>query len=302
MKSSELKILFILFGMLCTLQLGAQELECRVVVNSIQIQTTERRVFTEMEDEFSRFISDRKWTSDEFQDQERIKCALMINLDKVSGTGNYSGSIQVISVRPTFNTTYETSVVNFGDKDFNFEYVEGQAMNYSDNSYTSNLTSMLAYFAQMVLAYDYDTFSELGGTDMFNRALQTVNNAQQSGFSGWDQFNSIKNRYWWTNNALNRNMKPFREAVYQYHRLGLDQMAENPEEGKLNIMEAMVKIDKVNSAMPQSLLVRTFLDSKSDELISMFSQGDLNMRRQAFELLKRLDPARSEEFKKILSN
>lgn len=280
----------------------AQELDCRVIIDATQAESTERGVFTEMEDEFSRFMNDRTWTNDDFLNQERIKCGIMILLKAQNDGSNYSASVQIISVRPVFNTAYESSILNFGDTDFDFDYKQSQTLNYADNSFTSNITSLLAYYAYMILAFDYDTFGELGGEQYYEKARQVVTTAQQSRYKGWDQFSDIVSRYWLSQNSLDRLMKPYREAMYQYHRLGLDVLAEKPEEGRKNILEALAKIDQVNKAKPRSVIIINFMDTKLDELTNIFSEGDLAERREAYDLLKSISPSRTEDFKKILTN
>ncbi|UXP30640.1 DUF4835 family protein [Reichenbachiella agarivorans] len=292
--------LTLLFGF--SIKSFAQELDCRVVINAQLIQSTERRVFQEMESEFSRFINERKWTDGEFQNNEKIKCAIMINLEEQPNVSNFNATVQIISIRPVYGTTYETSLINFADRNFDFEYTQSQPMNYTENSYTSNITSLLAYYAYMVLAYDYDSFSNLGGDRMFTKAWEVVNTAQQSGYTGWDQFSSVRNRYWWSENAIDQFMKSFRESMYLYHIKGLDIMADKPEEARANILEVLKKIAVVNKSKPRSIMVITFLDTKAEELISIFSEGNMNVRREAYDLLKTMDPARNEEFKKILTN
>lgn len=281
---------------------SAQELDCRVVINAKQLQTTERRVFEEMETEFSRFINDRKWFDGEFQTYEKIKCAIMINMESQPDVANFKASVQIISARPVYGTSYETSMINFADRNFDFEYTESQPLNYSENSFSSNITSMLAYYAYMILAYDYDSFQKFGGDALFEKSWQVVSTAQQSGYGGWDQFDNLRNRYWWSENSIDQVMKPFREAMYQYHREGLDIMSEKPEESRTNILEALKKIQEVNRSKPRSIMMITFMDTKMDELISIFSEGDMNTRREAYEILKTIDPARTDEFKEILTN
>lgn len=296
------RTLFLLLFVIVSLLVQAQELDCRVQINAQQLQTTERRVFDEMADEFTRFMNDRKWTEGEFQNNEKIKCAIMINMESQPDVSNFKASVQVLSIRPVYGTNYETSIINFADRDFNFEYTQSQPLNYSDNAFTTNITSLLAYYAHMILAYDYDTFEKFGGDRLFEKSWQLVGLAQQGGYGGWDQFSSVRNRYWWSENSIDQVMRSFREAMYLYHRQGLDIMADNPEEGRTNILEAIKMINQVNKAKPRSIMVITFLDTKAEELVSIFSEGNMNVRREAYEILKTIDPARDDEFKKILSN
>lgn len=296
------RILFLLLLVGLIPSLNAQELNCRVSVNSQQIESTERGIFDQMEVEFGNFLNDQKWSDDRFESQEKIRCMVQITLESQPEIGRFTGAVQVISVRPIYGTNYETTVINFADRDFNFEYTESQPLIFNAASFSSNITSMLGYYANMILAYDYDTFENVGGEEYFNRSWQIVLNAQSAGYAGWDQFNSVRNRYWWTENALDPVTKPFREAMYEYHLRGMDLMAAQPEEGRANVLEALKKIYEVNKAKPRSILMISFLDSKAKELISIFSDGDMAIRRQAYDLLRQMDPARAEEFGAILSN
>ncbi|MFY0625033.1 MAG: DUF4835 family protein [Reichenbachiella sp.] len=302
MKNTKCKILATFFLIIFSWSLSAQELNCRVSVNSQQIETTERGIFDQMESEFANFLNDQKWSEERFDGPEKIKCMVQITLESQPEIGFYNGAVQVISVRPIYNTNYETTIINFADRDFNFEYTEGQPLNFNEASYSSNITSILGFYANVVLAYDFDSFENLGGDRHFDKAWQTVLNAQSSNYGGWDQFNSIRNRYWWAENALDPIMRPFREAMYEYHIKGMDLMAENPDEARTNILEAIKKIYEVNRSKPRSIMVISFLDSKSDEIVSVFSQGDMAMRRQAYDLLRQMDPSKTEVFRTILTN
>lgn len=294
-----MRILVVIFFLLA-LSANAQELNCRVIVNAQQVQTTERAIFAEMETEFAQFLNTTKWTTDDFEEEEVINCNLVITISDQPSIGVFTASVQVLSSRPVYGTSYESVIMNFADRDWNFEYVQSQPLRFNENIFTSNITSMLAYYAYMIIGMDYDTFSEMGGTPHFENAFQIVNNAQQSNFSGWQQFNSVRNRYWLVENVQNPQLEPIRKALYTYHRNGLDIMAENREEAEKNILAALTSVQRANRARPRSILTISFMDAKSGELIQIFSESSLARRRQAYNLLSNIDPARTDEYKALI--
>lgn len=278
----------------------SQELNCRVIVNAQQVQTTERAVFTEMETEFAQFLNTTKWTNDEFEEEEVINCNLVITISEMPSIGVFKASVQVLSSRPIYGTGYESVILNFADRDWEFEYVQAQPLRFNENTFTSNITSMLAYYAYMIIGFDYDTFSELGGTPHFQNAFKIVNNAQQTSYTGWQQFNSVRNRYWLVENVQNPQLEPIREALYTYHRQALDIMVDDREQAEKNILDALSKVQRANRARPRSILTIAFMDAKSGELIQIFSESSLATRRQAYNLLSNIDPARTDEYKALI--
>lgn len=282
-----------------TLSIG-QELNCRVIVNAQQVQTTERAVFAEMETEFAQFLNTTKWTNDTFEEEEVINCNLVITISDMPSIGVFTASVQVLSSRPVYGGSYETVIMNFADRDWDFEYVQSQPLRFNENVFTSNITSMLAYYAYMIIGFDYDTFSELGGTPHFENAFKIVNNAQQSNYSGWQQFNSVRNRYWLIENVQNPQLEPIRKALYKYHRNALDIMSEDRQQAEKIILEALSDIQKANRARPRSILTISFMDAKSGELQQLFSKSNLATRRQAYNLLSNIDPSRTDEYKTLI--
>lgn len=278
----------------------SQELNCRVIVNAQQVQTTERAIFTEMETEFAQFLNTTKWTNDSFDEEEVINCNIVITISDQPSIGVFTASVQVLSSRPVYGGSYETVVMNFADRDWNFEYVQSQPLRFNENIFTSNITSMLAYYAYMIIGFDYDTFSELGGTPHFENAFKIVNNAQQTSFSGWQQFNSVRNRYWLVENVQNPQLEPVRKALYKYHRTALDNFAEDREAAEKVILEALSDIQRANRARPRSILTISFMDAKSGEILQLFSESSLATRRQAYNLLSNIDPSRTDEYKSLI--
>jgi hypothetical protein len=282
----------------------SQELLCKVTVNADRVQVTERRIFTEMETVFSDFMNDTKWTDDEFTQDEKINCNIIITLNPELSdplAGKYAASVQIISSRPVYNTSYQSVLFNFGDKDWVFEYLPSTPIYFNQNSFTSNISSLLSYYAYMILGFDYDTFEKLGGEPHFKKAWQIVNFSQQQGYGGWDQFNTIRNRYWLAENVLQTQLKPLREAYYEYHRLGIDVFAEKPDEARDAISGAIKKLVNANQARPRAIYTISFLDAKTNELNQIFSDGDPSLRRNMYNLLINIDPTKRDNFSSMIN-
>jgi len=281
----------------------SQELNCKVIVNADRIQTTERTVFSDMETAFTQFLNQRKWTDDEFTTDERIDCNIILTLDPNESTpsaGTWGASVQILSSRPVYNTAYESVLFNFADRDFQFSYVLSQPLQFNVNSYTNNITSLLAFYAYVIIGLDYDSFSELGGTKYFQIANQIVSNAQNSNYSGWTQFNSVRNRYWLSENLLSNIFEPLRKALYTYHIQGLDIFQDDPETARNNIIAGLKDIQKANQSRPRSIITISFLDAKADELTHIFKQAPLAQKREAYAILTKIDPSKTDTFSQIM--
>ncbi|MGF1637772.1 MAG: DUF4835 family protein [Cyclobacteriaceae bacterium] len=298
---NKLNILFLLLIINAPLCL-AQELNCRIIVNAQQVQTQERQVFSVMENEFTRFMNERKWTSDNFEPAEKINCSILLTIEQMPAIGVFTASVQVQSSRPIFNASYESRMLNFADRDWQFEYVESQPLEFTDNAFQSNLTSMLAFYAYIIIGLDYDSFSEYGGTPYYTKALEIVNLAQTSGLPGWQQFDSNRNRYWLTQNLIDAQMEPLRQGIYRYHRHGLDVFLEKPQEARKEVMNLFQSIRTVNRQRPNSILVISFFDAKASEIINIFKEGDMAVRREAFTILSEVNPINTERYRAIVGN
>lgn len=283
----------------------SQELNANVVVNYQTVQTTETRIFQDMETAFAQFLNNRKWTDLTFKGEERINCNLIITIDQMPSVGNFSATVQIQSSRPIYNTSYESILLNFADRDWQFQYVESQPLDFNENSFSSNIASLLAYYAYIVIGLDFDSYSDLGGTPYFEKAQMIVNNAQQAtGDPGWDQFgsNRRRNRYWLVENLINQQLQPVREGIYSYHRLGLDTFVTNEQESRTNILSTLKAIEEARKVQPQSILIIAFLDAKHDELVSIFSKGDPQIRQQAYNALVAIDPTQTDKYSVIIQN
>ncbi len=289
---------------LCTTFSGlAQELNFTVNINADQVQTTERGIFQEMGTAFERFLNEKTWTGDNFRNNEKIKGNLILTIQSQPSIGSFTANAQVQVVRPVYGTNYETLLLNFADRDWEFAYTASQPLDFNENSYLNNITSLLAYYAYLAIGLDYDSFSPLGGNQFYEKALNVVNNAQQAGRPGWRQFENTRNRYWLIENlGINNQYQPVRQAIYAYHLNGLDILKTEGDKCRANILEAFKNIQQVNRTLPNAILIRSFFDSKSDEIVNIFSEGPLNVRREVYNELLKLDPTRSAKYRKIVQN
>jgi hypothetical protein len=293
---------FAILSMLVSTYASAQELKCSVTINSTQIQTSDRGIFKDMKNAIEQFMNGRKWTNDEFKANEKIECNFLITITKMPSIGSFTASVQVRSVRPIFNTNYSSLLFNFADRDWEFEYIESLPLEYNDNTYTTNLTSMLAVYAYLILGVDYDSFSELGGTPYYQKALNVVNNAQQSNRPGWQSLGSNRNRYWIVENFNNPQMVDIRKAIYSYHRLAMDTFEKNPDKSREIILKALRDLKKARDINPNAVLVISFLDAKGKELADVFSQGNVQFRREAYDILTAIDPSNRGAYQKMIQN
>jgi hypothetical protein len=296
---------YIVLSVLLLLAMGgyAQELNCIVTINSTQVTTSDRGIFRDMKSAIEQFMNSRKWTNDAYKAHEKINCNMLITITKPSTTiGNFSASVQVQAARPVYNSNYSSLTFNFADRDWEFEYIESLPLEFNDNTYTTNLTSMLALYAYLIIGVDYDTFGELGGTPYFQKALAVVNNAQQANRPGWQPLSSNRSRYWIVENYNNGQMLEMRKASYSYHRLGLDTFDKDPDKSRDIILSVLREVKKVRDVNPTSILVVSFFDAKSKELANIFSTGNIQVRREAYDIITTIDPSNRVSYEKIVQD
>jgi hypothetical protein len=279
----------------------AQELNCKVTINADQIQSSDRNVFKDMERSFAAFLNSRKWTTDTYRPYEKINCTLFINIGSMPSIGIFLANAQIVAARPVYNTNYETVLFNFADREFEFEYIESQPMEYNDNSYINNLTSMLAFYAYTILAYDYDSFTEMGGNPFVQKMLTVVNNAQGSTHPGWVALGTNRSRFALLDNLNNPQMADIRKGSYKYHRLGLDTFDKTPDQSREQILDVLRNVKKVWNTFPTAILVVSFFDAKAVELANIFTDASLAVKREAYDILTALDPKRTV-YQKIMAN
>jgi len=293
--------LVILLFTLCGGQLYAQDLNCRVELLSPQIQAPEKvRVFATLQRAVTSFMNNRKWTLDQLQPAERIACSMILNITNWDGSSTYSCTATIQSSRPVYGASYSTTVLNMNDRQWNFTYTEGQPLEFSENANNLELTNLLAYYAYLVVGMDYDTFSLQGGSPYFLKAQSVINESQGSGSKGWRAFDDLRNRYWLVDNLLSPELGPFREAIYTYHRKGLDQMSASPDKGRAEISAILPDIKNAQNAKPNSMLSQLFFLSKGDELLRIFAQStDLQEKNNAVSILSEIDPSNASKYQQI---
>lgn len=281
---------------------SAQQLNFTVTINSDRANTQEREVFDNMKSSFEQFLNNRNWTDDEFTAQERIKGNLLITINEMPSIGLFNATVQVQTVRPVYGSNYESLLLNFADRNWTFEFVESQPLEFNRFSFLDNISSLLAYYAYIALGLDYDSFSERGGDAFFEIANNIVSNAQKSPRPGWDQNPSDRrNRYWLATDLYSSQvMVPIRDAYYIYHRRGLDLLSSKPEEAHANILESLKMIDAANRAQPNSILTIVFMDAKSDEISKILKNAALEIRTEAVEILLKVDPNNARKYNDIL--
>ncbi len=302
MKLKTILLILILSGITIT---NAQELNCRVQVNYSRITGVSRQIFENMQRDISQFMNSRKWGSYEFRNNERIKCSFLINITSFSGN-RYTATLQVISNRPVFESSYESPILNLKERDnqFDFEYIENQNLNFNESSHGSNLTAVLAYYAYIIIGMDFDTFLMEGGTLFFQKAQKIVDNAQGSQFKGWKAFDARKqdNRYFLIKNLLNSRNGALRRAMYRYHRQGLDKMSATLESGRAEIAESIRYLQKVYRLNPNLYLLRVIMDAKHKELVKIFAGSFAAEKTKVHTILKEIDPSRIKDYDVLTKN
>jgi hypothetical protein len=280
--------------------LAGQEFRCNVSVSSSRVEGTYKQVFESMRTDIYEFMNNRKWSDNVFTTDERIECTVFIQIIDQISTDEFKGTIQVQLNRPVFNSSYTSPLLNLKDNDLQFRYVEFQSMEFDETSNTNPLTNILAYYANIILGFDYDTFSPLGGSAYFQKARDIVNRSQNAREKGWRAFEGNFNRFWLIENLTNKAYGPFRELLYRYHRLGLDLMADKPEIARSEIADVLKNVQRVYRSKPDTYINRIFFDAKSDELVNVFSKGSMDEKGRVMVILTECDPSNSGKYQKIL--
>lgn len=296
---NKLLIAFCLF--VVAFQVRAQELKCTVTVNSDMVQGTNKSVFNTLQKSISEFVNTRHWSEMTYSNTERIECSMNIIVKKVEGD-LFTADIQIQSRRPVYNSSYNTTLFNFKDNFFSFDYKEFDQLEMNESTITSNLTAVLAYYAYLIIGYDQDSYARLGGTPFFEAAERIVNAAQAADLVGWKAFESSKNRYALVNNLTDEAFKKYRNYFYEYHRLGLDEMSLNMTNARARIAAGLPLLREANRARPSAVIISSFLDAKNDELINIFSKATDKEKKDAVEILMDVNPTQTERYEKILKN
>ena len=280
-------LLLFIFGV----RSGAQELNCVVKINSSEIGVSNKQVFVTMQSAIFEYLNNTKWTNISYQENEKINCSLTINIIDNPSTNQYKGSLQLQVSRPVYNATYTTSVLNFNDNDVNFSYEEYQPLVYNENSFDSNLVSILTFYAYTILGFEADTFGYKGGEEFHKLAENVVIVAQQGGAKGWKKIDGNNTRYQLNENLLAPVYEQYRKTLYEYHLQGLDRLVDDKKGGKENIAQSIIDLQKLYNDRPNTFLIRVFMDTKSDEIVDVFSDGPKINITELREVLSRIFPS-----------
>jgi hypothetical protein len=283
---------------------SAQELNCLVTINFDQLvaqQKTDEQTMSQLNVYVTDFLNSTRWTNDQFTVQERIKCKLNINLTRSAAQGSYEANAQFVVTRPVYQSSYESILISFVDRAFNFNFLPNNPMFFNENTYTDELPFLLAFYANIALALDYDSFGKLGGNPFIQRAFNMANIAQNaSPFRAWRQ-GDIRNRFALIENLNNQQFLQLREASYQYHRQGLDLITQRPDQTRKNALEMLNTIKQVSQQIQASIFVNSLMDGKAEELYNILSEAGPEERRQAFSLLTSVDPGKTELYRRLIN-
>ncbi len=280
----------------------AQELQARVTINHNQIQGTDKSVFDDLQKNLEQFINDTQWTSLQFQKNERIVCNFNITVSKYDQASNlFTCSALIQANRPVYNASYTTTLYNNRDADFNFEYAQFDQLNFNEEQIDNQLVALIAYYAYLIIGLDLDSFAPMGGENVLQRCLYLTNNAQNLNFTGWKAFDNSRNRFAIINDYLEGSMKPFRQLQYDYYRLGLDEMANNAERGRVNISAALENdLKKCHEDRPLSMLPQIWTDYKRDELANIYKgKGTQKEKETVYEILFSINASQNNAWEKI---
>lgn len=275
---------------------AAQELRCNISVSSQKIQGTNRELFSNMQRDMHEFINNKRWSGYVFSYDERIECSLHFTLNEQVGSDQFKGTLQVRVSRPVYNSSYSTPLLNYKDNDIEFVYHEFETLEYNEAGENSNLVNLLAFYANIILGMDSDSFSHMGGNDFFTRAEHIVARCQNVREPGWKSFENRRNRYWLINNLQDRSYSPVRECFYRYHRLGLDVMADNLTDGRLVIIEALELLQKANRTKPNAYIMQVFFDAKADEIVNIFKSAFPDERKRVYNIVSDVNPANNSKY------
>ena len=299
------KYYLIIFLVLLPEFIYAQELNCNIQISAQRIQGSNRQIFESMQKDLFEFMNNTVWTNQVFSYAERIDCNILINLSDQLSADEFKGTIQVQLSRPVFNTTYNSTMLNFIDNNFQFKYVEFQPLEFDPSTYRSSLVSVLAYYTYMILGFDYDSFSPLGGTEFYQMAEKIVTTAQNAPEPGWKPYDGSRNRnrYWLVKNVLDKEYEGVRQFNYDYSINGLDKMESKIAEARTSMVESLKLIQDVYRKKPDPFmyLVEVVMEAKSAELINVFSGAFPEEKSRAVQILTEIDPANKTKYEAINS-
>ncbi len=297
-KSTFLLLIILVFASVSAM---AQEFICQVMINTSKIQTADKTRYETLQKDLYEFVNNRTWTNYQFKTEEKIECSIMIILDDPGSSNDMKGTMTVQLRRPVFKSSYNTVLMNYIDKDIQFTYVQNEPLEYVENAFTNNLTSLISFYVNMFLGMSFDTFSQNGGGEFYQKANSIVNTCQNRSEIGWKSFENQKNRYWMVENLQNSTYAKVREFLYKYHRLGLDAMADNVEQARQVITESLELLQMANRERPGLFIISMIVMAKSDEIINIYSQANQSEKNKVVAIMRELDPANAAKYQQIVT-
>ena len=297
-----MKRLLFLLTLFLPIVMQAQELQVKININHQQIQGTDKSVFDNLQETLQQFVNEKQWTALQFQENERIQCTFNITVTKYDASNNHFTCTALIQAnRPVYNSAYTTALYSNRDKNFDFEYAQFDQLNFNEEVIDNQLMALMGYYAYLIIGIDLDSFSPMGGTDVLQRCMNLVNNAQNLEFAGWKSFDDSRNRFAFINDYLDEAMKPFRQLQYDYYRKGLDEMAQNAERGRTNVtttLETLLK--QAHEDKPLSMLPQIWTDYKKDELANIYKgKGTQKEKESVYDVLSGINASQSSSCDKI---
>ena len=302
------RTIFFLFFIFFTTIIKAQELKARVSVLSNRVSNNvDKKTFQTLQTALESFVNNRKWSTDNFAQQEKIDCSFLLNLESTGEANVYKASLTIQSARPIFNSSYVSPIINFQDNDVIFKYAEFQQLEFNDNRVSgtdplaSNLTAVIAYYIDIILGMDYDSFSPRGGDPYFEKAQNIVNNAPEGkNVSGWKAFDGTRNRYWLAENLLNSRYTIIHDAIYDYYRLGMDKLYDEEANARIQMLNVLNLLNNLNVDNPNTMILQFFFQGKTQELEKIFSKASPPDKSRALEFLQKLDVPNAPKYKEAL--
>ncbi len=280
----------------------SQEFLCQVTVNTQKIQSSDKHKYESLQKALYEFVNNRKWTNYQYKNEERIECSIMFTLDDPGASDELKGTLNVQIRRPIYKTSYNTVLLNYIDKEIQFTYTENEPLDFVDNTFVSSLTSLVAYYLNVFLALDADSYSLKGGSEYLTKANTIVNLCQNRAEKGWKAFESQRNRFWIVENIQNGAYSKIREFWYKYHRLGLDVMADNVEGGRQAITESLELLQMLNREKPGLFFVSLIVQAKADEIINIYSKASPQDKSKVTGIMRELDPANASKYQVIMTS
>ena len=294
-------IILLILSISCAIQVHGQELAALVKVNTPKLQTADPKVFKSMEDDVKRFLNTQLWTNDKFELHERIKCNFIFTIKEEVNSTTFKADLTVSASRPVYGSSYETTLINYIDKNIVINYEPNRSLNYVQNVFSDRLTAVLAFYSNLIIGLHYDSFSLNGGSDYLLICQNILNTIPGSiTGEGWKPSDEARNRYWILENILSPRLRVMRTAWYAYHRQGLDIMYQNSDEGKKAIAKAMESIDEGKRSYPAAMWIQMFIDSKTTEVVEIFKKADKPQQQNIHNILSRLDPSSVSRYQPLL--